>query len=78
MANSGMVLAIRRLRRAGADASQDLLVFPGGTAEANKTVAEKHSLVWRERTGLSGWLPSTVTTSPFGMVGPDDWWDHAN
>ncbi|MCB1698744.1 MAG: acyltransferase family protein [Halioglobus sp.] len=78
MANSGMVLGHPAVCGALMDAGQDLLVFPGGAAEANKTVAEKYSLVWRERTGFVRMAAQHgYNITPFGMVGPDDWWDHA-
>ena len=78
MANSGMVLGHPAVCGALMDAGQDLLVFPGGAAEANKTVAEKYSLVWRERAGFVRMAAQHgYNITPFGMVGPDDWWDHA-
>ena len=78
MANSGMVLGHPAVCGALMDAGQDLLVFPGGAAEANKTVGEKYSLVWRERTGFVRMAAQHgYNITPFGMVGPDDWWDHA-
>jgi 1-acyl-sn-glycerol-3-phosphate acyltransferase len=78
MANSGMVLGHPAVCGALMEAGQDLLVFPGGAAEANKRVEEKYSLVWRERTGFVRMAAQHgYNITPFGMVGPDDWWDHA-
>jgi 1-acyl-sn-glycerol-3-phosphate acyltransferase len=52
-------------------------VFPGGAAEANKTAAEKYSLVWRERYGFVRMAAlHGYSITPFGLVGPDDWYDH--
>ncbi len=59
------------------DAGQDLLVFPGGAAEANKTASERYHLVWRERYGfLRLAAKHGYNITPFAMVGPDDGWDH--
>jgi 1-acyl-sn-glycerol-3-phosphate acyltransferase len=78
MASNGMVLGHPEVCAALMEDGRDLLVFPGGAAEANKTAEEKYSLVWRERYGfvrLAAQHGYNIT--PFGMVGPDDWWDHA-
>jgi 1-acyl-sn-glycerol-3-phosphate acyltransferase len=78
MASSGMVLGHPQVCSALMEAGHDLLVFPGGAAEANKTVEEKYSLVWRERYGFVRMAAQHgYNITPFGMVGPDDWWDHA-
>jgi len=78
MAANGMVLGHPEVCGALMDAGQDLLVFPGGAAEANKTAEEKYSLVWRERYGFVRMAAQHgYNITPFGMVGPDDWWDHA-
>ncbi len=77
MASSGMVLGHPAVCSALMEAGHDLLVFPGGAGEANKTVEEKYSLVWRERTGFVRMAAQHgYNITPFGMVGPDDWWDH--
>ena len=53
-------------------------MFPGGAAEANKPEAEKYSLVWRERYGFVRMAAQHgYNITPFGLVGPDDWYDHA-
>ncbi|MDH4040645.1 MAG: acyltransferase family protein [Gammaproteobacteria bacterium] len=78
MAASGMVLGHPEVCSALMEAGHDLLVFPGGAAEANKTAQEKYSLVWRERYGFVRMAARHgYNITPFGMVGPDDWWDHA-
>jgi 1-acyl-sn-glycerol-3-phosphate acyltransferase len=78
MAANGMVLGHPDVCSALMEAGQDLLVFPGGAAEANKTAAEKYSLVWRERYGFVRMAARHgYNITPFGMVGPDDWWEHA-
>ena len=78
MAASGMVLGHPDVCSALMEAGHDLLVFPGGAAEANKTAEEKYSLVWRERYGFVRMAAQHgYNITPFGMVGPDDWWDHA-
>ena len=78
MAASGMVLGHPEVCSALMEAGHDLLVFPGGAAEANKTAEEKYSLVWRERYGFVRMAAQHgYNITPFGMVGPDDWWDHA-
>ncbi|MCB1678411.1 MAG: acyltransferase family protein [Halioglobus sp.] len=78
MAANGMVLGHPAVCAALMEAGEDLLVFPGGAAEANKTVEEKYSLVWRERYGFVRMAAQHgYNITPFGMVGPDDWWDHA-
>lgn len=77
MAASGMVLAHPDVCSALMEAGHDLLVFPGGAAEANKTAAERYSLVWRERYGFVRMAARHgYNITPFGMVGPDEGWDH--
>lgn len=78
MAANGMVLGHPEVCAAMMEAGHDLLVFPGGAAEANKTAEEKYSLVWRERYGFVRMAAQHgYNITPFGLVGPDDWWDHA-
>lgn len=78
MASSGMVLGHPAVCSALMEAGNDILVFPGGAAEANKTAEEKYSLIWRERYGFVRMAAQHgYNITPFGMVGPDDWWDHA-
>lgn len=78
MARGGMVLGHPDVCSALMEKGQDLLVFPGGALEANKRAEEKYTLKWKERYGfvrLAAQHGYNIT--PFGMVGPDDWWDHA-
>jgi 1-acyl-sn-glycerol-3-phosphate acyltransferase len=78
MSRGGMVLGHPRVCGALMDEGQDLLVFPGGAAEANKREEEKYNLVWKERYGFARMAAQhAYNITPFGMVGPDDWWDHA-
>lgn len=77
MSASGTVLAHPDVCGALMDAGQDLLVFPGGAAEANKRARERYSLVWGERYGfLRLAAKHGYNITPFGMVGPDEGWDH--
>jgi len=77
MAAGGIVLAHPDVCSAMMEAGQDLLVFPGGAAEANKTAQERYSLVWGERYGFVRMAAKHgYNITPFGMVGPDDGWDH--
>ena len=78
MALNGMVLGHPEVCSALMEAGHDLLVFPGGAAEANKPAEDKYSLVWRERYGFVRMAAQHgYNITPFGLVGPDDWWDHA-
>ncbi|MEZ5571079.1 MAG: lysophospholipid acyltransferase family protein [Halioglobus sp.] len=77
MVRSGVVLAHPDVCGALMEAGQDLLVFPGGAAEANKNASERYQLVWRERYGfLRLAAKHGYNITPFAMVGPDDGWDH--
>lgn len=77
MAAGGIVLAHPDVCSALMEAGHDLLVFPGGAAEANKTAQERYSLVWGERYGFVRMAAKHgYNITPFGMVGPDDGWDH--
>ncbi len=78
MQKQGMVLANPAVCSALMERGEDLLIFPGGAAEANKTAEEKYSLVWRERYGFVRMAAQHgYNITPFGLVGPDDWFDHA-
>ena len=52
MARGGMVLGNPEVCSALMEAGNDILVFPGGAAEANKPADKKYELVWRERYGF--------------------------
>lgn len=78
MAKGGMVLGNPEVCSALMENGQDLLVFPGGAGEANKPADEKYTLKWRERYGFVRMAAQHgYNITPFGTVGPDDWWDHA-
>ncbi|PLW70569.1 lysophospholipid acyltransferase family protein [Pseudohalioglobus lutimaris] len=78
MADGGMVLGNPQVCSALMENGHDLLVFPGGAGEANKTAGEKYTLKWRERYGFVRMAAQHgYNITPFGTVGPDDWWDHA-
>lgn len=77
MAAGGMVLAHPAVCGALMEAGHDLLVFPGGAAEANKPEAQRYALVWGERYGFVRLAAKHgYNITPFGMVGPDESWDH--
>jgi 1-acyl-sn-glycerol-3-phosphate acyltransferase len=78
MAAGGMVLGHPQVCGALMEAGQDLLVFPGGAAEANKPAEQKYNLVWKERYGFVRMAAQHgYNITPIGLVGPDDWWEHA-
>ena len=78
LAEQGLVLAHPEVCNALMDAGQDLLVFPGGAAEANKAADKKYTLQWRERTGFVRMAAlNGYNITPFGLVGPDEWYDQA-
>lgn len=55
---------------------QDLLVFPGGAHEAVKPPSQRYQLQWKERFGfLRLAARHGYTVQPFGMVGPDEFYD---
>jgi len=55
----------------------DLLVFPGGAHEAVKRSTQRYELQWKERDGFVRLAASHgYTIVPFGMVGPDEFYDH--
>lgn len=74
----GMVLAHPRVCSALMEQGADLLIFPGGAAEANKTADEMYSLVWRERYGFVRMAAQHgYNITPFGHVGTDELYGHA-
>ncbi len=59
------------------EAGHDLLVFPGGAHEAVKPKRDLYTLQWRQRYGFVKLAAQHgYTIMPFGMVGPDDFYDH--
>ncbi|MDX1733364.1 MAG: lysophospholipid acyltransferase family protein [Halioglobus sp.] len=76
LARQGLVLAHPEVCSALMDAGQDLMVFPGGAAEANKSAAQKYTLQWKERYGFVRMAATHgYNITPFGLVGPDEWYD---
>jgi 1-acyl-sn-glycerol-3-phosphate acyltransferase len=74
---NGMILGHPKACAAMMEDGHDLLVFPGGAAESNKTAAEKYSLQWRDRFGFVRLAAEHgYNITPFGLVGPDDFYDH--
>jgi 1-acyl-sn-glycerol-3-phosphate acyltransferase len=56
---------------------QDLMVFPGGAHEAVKPRRDIYELQWKERYGFVRLAARHgYTIVPFGMVGPDEFYDH--
>jgi 1-acyl-sn-glycerol-3-phosphate acyltransferase len=74
---NGMILGHPKACAAMMEDGHDLLVFPGGAAESNKSAADKYSLQWRERYGFIRLAAEHgYNITPFGLVGPDDFYDH--
>lgn len=75
---SGMIPAHPRACSAMMEAGHDLLVFPGGAHESFKPASQSYTLQWRERYGFARLAASHgYTITPFGQVGPDDFYEHA-
>lgn len=56
---------------------QDLIVFPGGAAEAVKPASELYELQWKERYGFVRLAARHgYTIMPFGVIGPDEFYGH--
>ena len=78
LAKQGLVLAHPRVCSALMATGQDLIVFPGGAAEANKSSADKYTLQWKQRYGFARMAAlNGYNITPFGLVGPDEWYDQA-
>jgi 1-acyl-sn-glycerol-3-phosphate acyltransferase len=74
---NGMILGHPKACAAMMEDGHDLLVFPGGAAESNKSAEEKYALQWRERFGFVRLAAEHgYNITPFGLVGPDDFYDH--
>lgn len=72
----GAVIGHPEVCRALMEAGEDLLVFPGGAHEAVKPASQRYRLQWRERFGfLRLAARQGYTIQPFGMVGPDEFYD---
>ena len=73
----GLVLANPRLCAKLMDAGEDILVFPGGAAESTKPEKDKYTLHWRQRFGFVRMAAQHgYDIMPFGLVGPDDCYQH--
>ncbi|MBA6412449.1 acyltransferase family protein [Parahaliea sp. F7430] len=56
---------------------EDLIVFPGGAHEAVKPASAMYELQWKERYGFVRLAAKHgYTIMPFGIVGPDEFYDH--
>jgi 1-acyl-sn-glycerol-3-phosphate acyltransferase len=74
---SGGVMGHPAVCSALMEAGHDLLVFPGGAYEATKPASQRYRLQWRERYGFVRLAAQHgYTIAPFGMVGPDEFYDH--
>jgi 1-acyl-sn-glycerol-3-phosphate acyltransferase len=72
---SGAVMGHPEVCSAMMKARQDLLVFPGGAAEAVKPASEVYELQWKERYGFVKLAAKHgYTIMPFGLVGPDEFY----
>jgi 1-acyl-sn-glycerol-3-phosphate acyltransferase len=75
--NSGMIPGDPRACSAMMEDGHDLLVFPGGAHESLKPASQKYTLQWRERYGFVRMAAQHgYSITPFGQVGPDDFYDH--
>jgi 1-acyl-sn-glycerol-3-phosphate acyltransferase len=76
--HSGMIPGDPRACAAMMEDGHDLLVFPGGAHESLKPASQKYTLQWRERYGFVRMAARHgYSITPFGLVGPDDFYDHA-
>ena len=72
---NGAVMGHPEVCSAMMKARQDLLVFPGGAAEAVKPASEMYELQWKERYGFVKLAAKHgYTIMPFGLVGPDEFY----
>lgn len=75
--HSGMIPGDPRACSAMMEDGHDLLVFPGGAHESLKPASQKYTLQWRERYGFVRMAAQHgYSITPFGLVGPDDFYDH--
>jgi 1-acyl-sn-glycerol-3-phosphate acyltransferase len=75
--HSGMIPGDPRACSAMMEDGHDLLVFPGGSHESLKPATQKYTLQWRERYGFVRMAARHgYSITPFGQVGPDDFYDH--
>lgn len=71
--NSGAVMGNQRIGDALFEAGKDVLLFPGGAYEANKDLADRYRILWKQRTGFTRLAARHgVPIVPVGIVGPDE------
>ncbi|MCP5203376.1 MAG: acyltransferase family protein [Pseudomonadales bacterium] len=71
---SGAVMGNQRIGDALFEAGKDALLFPGGAYEANKDLAHRYEIMWKQRTGFTRMAARHgVPIVPLGIVGPDEW-----
>ncbi|RLA48618.1 MAG: acyltransferase [Gammaproteobacteria bacterium] len=72
---NGAVMGHPQVCSAMMKARQDLLVFPGGAAEAVKPASKVYELQWKERYGFVKLAAEHgYTIMPFGLIGPDEFY----
>jgi 1-acyl-sn-glycerol-3-phosphate acyltransferase len=74
LVSNGAVMGNQKIGSALLDAGKDALVFPGGAYEANKDLADRYKVMWKDRTGfvrLAARHGAPIV--PVGIVGPDEW-----
>lgn len=73
LAKQGGILGHPDVCSAMMNKGKDLLVFPGGSNEVNKPVAERYQLKWKERYGFVRLaLDHGYSILPVATVGPDE------
>jgi hypothetical protein len=71
---AGAVMGNQRIGDALFEAGKDVLLFPGGAYEANKDLADRYEIMWKQRTGFTRLAARQgVPIVPLGIVGPDEW-----
>jgi 1-acyl-sn-glycerol-3-phosphate acyltransferase len=71
---AGAVMGNQRIGDALFEAGKDALLFPGGAYEANKDLAHRYEIMWKQRTGFTRLAARHgVPIVPLGIVGPDEW-----
>lgn len=77
LTRQGGVIGDPRVCAALMENGEDLLVFPGGSHEAVKPKSEIYTLQWKQRYGFIKLAAHHgYTIVPFGMVGPDEFYNH--
>ncbi|MEM9257281.1 MAG: lysophospholipid acyltransferase family protein [Pseudomonadota bacterium] len=74
---NGVVMGHPEVCAALMQAERDLILFPGGAYEAVKSMDRMYQLQWKERYGFVRLAAEHgYTIMPFGLVGPDEFYDH--